>query len=179
MREKRQTEAARLRAEAYGYVLQTGGLLPFLTVRQNVEVADPAGKHCLQGIRERITDLAEKLRIASKLDVMPGTLSVGERQRAAILRALAKVPTILLADEPTANLDPEAGRASLGLLRDTATTSNTAVLVVSHDHSLIDDVGLPEWRLCTSACSNGVWSHLVAPSQADRSNATRQRRIRP
>ena len=168
LREKRQSEAARLRAAAYGYVLQTGGLLPFLTVRQNAEVADPAGTHTPRAMQERIAGLADKLKIAPKLDVLPGALSVGERQRAAILRALAKGPTILLADEPTANLDPETGLASLQLLLDTATTSGAAVLVVSHDHALVRGAGLPEWRLCTSTSAHGVQSRLAAPCEAGR-----------
>ena len=162
LREKRQTEAARLRAAAYGYVLQTGGLLPFLTVRQNVEVADAAGTGTPQAMRERIARLADKLRITPKLDVLPGALSVGERQRAAILRALAKRPTILLADEPTANLDPETSRDSLALLLEAAGESNAAVLVVSHDHALIRRAGLPEWRLQTNPAANGVESRLLA-----------------
>ena len=178
LREKRQSEAARLRAAAYGYVLQTGGLLPFLTVRQNAEVADPADTHPPRAMRERIAGLADRLRIAPKLDVLPGALSVGERQRAAILRALAKGPTILLADEPTANLDPETGLASLQLLLDTAATSDAAVLVVSHDHALVRGAGLPEWRLCTSTSANGVQSRLAAPCEAGRPNAMRQRRTR-
>ena len=179
LRGKCQSEAARLRAAAYGYVLQTGGLLPFLTVRQNAEVADPSGTHPPRAMGERIAGLADRLRIAPKLDVLPGALSVGERQRAAILRALAKGPTILLADEPTANLDPETGLAILQLLLDTATTSGAAVLVVSHDHALVRSAGLPEWRLSTSTCANGVQSRLVAPCEIGRPNAMRQRRTRP
>ena len=179
LREKRQSEAARLRAAAYGYVLQTGGLLPFLTVRQNVEVADPAGTHPQRAMQERIAGLADKLHIAPKLDVLPGALSVGERQRAAILRALAKGPTILLADEPTANLDPETGLASLQLLLETATQSDAAVVVVSHDHALVRGAGLPEWRLRTSTTANGVESRLLAPCGAGRPDPMRPRRTRP
>ena len=163
LREKRQSEASRLRAAAYGYVLQTGGLLPFLTVRQNVEVADPAGTLPRRVMQERIVSLADKLQITPKLDVLPGALSVGERQRAAILRALAKGPTILLADEPTANLDPETSRDSLNLLQETARESDAAVLIVSHDHALIRRAELPELRLRTKPAANGVESRLLAP----------------
>ena len=173
VREKRQSEAARLRAAAYGYVLQTGGLLPFLTVRQNVEVADPAGTQSPQTMQERIARLAGALEIETKLDVLPGTLSVGERQRAAILRALAKRPTVLLADEPTANLDPETSRTTLSLLLEAATDSGAAVLVVSHDHTLIRTAGLPEWRLRTVPAGNGVESRLLAPGEIGRPNAMR------
>ena len=182
VRERRQSEAARLRAVAFGYVLQTGGLLPFLTVRQNVEVADPAGMQSPPVVRERIERLAQTLGIAPKLDALPGALSVGERQRAAILRALVKRPTILLADEPTANLDPQTSRTSLRLLLDAARGAGAAVLVVSHDHALIEAMDLPEWRLETVPVwhgAEGAESRLVSPSTPGGPDAMSQPRSRP
>ena len=163
LNERLRAEAARIRAATCGYVLQTGGLLPFLTVRQNAMAADPAGLLSRKAMQDRIVDLAAKLRIAAKLDEHPGALSVGERQRAAILRALAKGPTVLLADEPTANLDPETSRKSLDLLLAAARESDSAVFVVSHDHALIRESGLPEWTLSTSEAGTGVVSCLDAP----------------
>ena len=147
VRSRAQTEAARLRAAACGYVLQQGGLLPFLTVRENLVVADPLGSQSRRALRSRIEHLASKLDIVRQLDKRPGALSVGERQRAAIVRALIKRPTVLLADEPTANLDPQTSRDTLELLREEAEEFDIAVFVVSHDHDLIRGIGLPEWRL--------------------------------
>ena len=165
LRQRRQTEAARLRAAAFGYVLQTGGLLPFLTVRQNVMVADPLGRLDRDELEERIDECAHTLEISERLDQRPGVLSVGERQRAAILRALAKQPSVLLADEPTSNLDPKTSRCTLDLLCKAAEEAGVAVLVVSHDHTLVRESKLPCWKLePTPIARGGVESHLTDPA---------------
>ena len=102
-----------IRAAHFGYVLQTGGLLPFLSVRRNIALSqavlgrpDPA----------HIEALAARLEIASLLERMPASLSVGQRQRVAIARALAHRPEILLADEPTASVHPALADTILALL---------------------------------------------------------------
>ena len=179
VRSRAQTEAARLRAAVCGYVLQQGGLLPFLTVRENLMVADPLGSQSRRALRSRIEHLASKLDIVRQLDKRPGALSVGERQRAAIVRALIKRPTVLLADEPTANLDPQTSRDTLELLREEAEEFGISVFVVSHDHDLIRGIGLPEWRLEPRVHRHGetgaqagqedrtvVISHLHGPAPA-------------
>ncbi len=118
------------RAEHVGYVLQQGGLLPFLSVRQNMALGqavlgrpDPA----------RIEALAERLEIAALLDRAPATLSVGQRQRAAIGRALAHRPEIVLADEPTASVHPALADTVLALLVEQARRDDTALVLATHD----------------------------------------------
>jgi putative ABC transport system ATP-binding protein len=122
----------RLRGAHIGYVLQTGGLLSFLTARENIALScrllgrDPAG------LVER---LAERLGIAAQLDKSPGQLSVGERQRVAIARALAHRPSVLLADEPTASVDPVNAAAILELLLELVRQAGVTAVIASHDWS--------------------------------------------
>lgn len=118
------------RAEHVGYVLQQGGLLPFLSVRQNMGLGqavlgkpDPA----------RIAALAERLDIAALLDRAPATLSVGQRQRVAIGRALAHRPEIVLADEPTASVHPALADTVMTLLIEQARRDDTALILATHD----------------------------------------------
>lgn len=118
------------RAAHLGYVLQQGGLLPFLSVRQNIALSqavlgrpDPA----------RVVVLAERLEIADLLDRAPATLSVGQRQRVAIGRALAHRPEVVLADEPTASVHPTLADSILMLLMDQARLDDTALVLATHD----------------------------------------------
>jgi putative ABC transport system ATP-binding protein len=131
----------RLRGSHIGYVLQTGGLLSFLSARENVALAcrllgrDPGGA---------VERLAERLGISSQLHKRPGELSVGERQRVAIARAMAHRPNVLLADEPTASVDPLNAEAILGLLLDLVHRSGVTAVIASHDW---EPVGVPGVRI--------------------------------
>ncbi|MEL6680901.1 MAG: ATP-binding cassette domain-containing protein, partial [Pseudomonadota bacterium] len=87
-------------------------------------------------------DLAEQLGIAECMDRMPGQLSVGQRQRAAIARAAACAPAILLADEPTSALDPELKAQAMRVFQEIA-ARGTSVLIVTHDTELVRDFDLP------------------------------------
>ncbi len=121
---------AALRGASFGYVLQTGGLVPFLTIRANARLAqDVAGRR--DGAH--IETLAEELGIAPLLDRFPDSLSVGQRQRAAILRALAHRPVVLVADEPTASVHPDMAATILALLAQQARAAGAAVLLATHD----------------------------------------------
>lgn len=121
---------AALRGACFGYILQTGGLIPFLTLRGNARLAqDFAGRRD----NPRITALAEALGIAPLLDRFPDTLSVGQRQRAAILRALAHRPAVVVADEPTASVHPDMADTILALLAEQARGAGAAVLLATHD----------------------------------------------
>lgn len=154
-----QDALARLRAGRIGYVLQTGGLLPFLTVRANIALSTE-----LLGIGAAMTGHVERvieaLGLGRLLNKKPGALSIGERQRVAIARALAHRPPLLLADEPTAALDPDnAGRVMalmLGLVRDLGVTA----VVVSHDWDLVSRFGLRRIEAVAAASPDGVVTRI-------------------
>lgn len=130
---------ASLRNRSTGYVLQTGGLLPFLTVAANIALpCDLLGRPD-EGRVERI---ATRLEIARHLGKKPGELSVGERQRVAIARALVHEPQVVLADEPTAALDPDSADLVMRLLVELAEESGTTVVIASHDWERVDRFGL-------------------------------------
>jgi ABC-type lipoprotein export system ATPase subunit len=94
----------RLRATAIGFVFQLFHLVPYLTVRDNILAGLPSTSD--PKLRQRVDGLIEELGLTHRDRHFPGTLSAGERQRTALARALAKNPSVILADEPTGNLDP-------------------------------------------------------------------------
>lgn len=124
---------APVRRSRLGYVLQQGGLLPFLTVRENIEAVgrrrgtegDPAGA------------LAERLGVAHLLRRYPAQLSIGQRQRVGVARALYAEPDLVLADEPTSSLDPPAAEETLDLFVEAARDRGAAVLMANHDWALV------------------------------------------
>lgn len=123
-------QLGRLRGKHIGYVLQTGGLLSFLTVRENISLpAQLAGKISAPIIEM----LAERLGIADQLDNPPSQLSVGERQRAAIARALAHQPSLILADEPTASVDPINADTIFQLFIELVEQLGITAIIASHD----------------------------------------------
>ena len=121
---------AALRGRSLGFVPQTGALLPFLSLRDNIALPqrilarpDPA----------RVSALAERLGIAAILDRRPAAVSVGQRQRAAVARALAHRPAAVLADEPTASVHPAQADDILDLLTRAATEDGAALVIATHD----------------------------------------------
>ena len=120
----------RVRAECLGYVFQTFNLLQGLTALENVLLP-----MMLRGApdRPRAEALLERVGMKDRLDYRPRQLSVGQQQRVAIARALANRPKLVLADEPTGNLDEQHAAAALRLLRDVCRENGAALLVVSHD----------------------------------------------
>lgn len=131
---------ARLRARGIGYVLQTGALLPFVTVRANIALPQRLSGREDEG---RIAALAGTLGIAGTLGRKPGALSVGQRQRAAIARALSHRPALVLADEPTAALHPEMADTVLDLLVRETAAAGAALLLATHDPERALRFGLP------------------------------------
>src|SRR5436853_3156468 len=126
-------ELARLRLRELGFVFQQFNLIPTLTARQNVEVslaptaADGAARHMRAG------EVLEAVRLAPRAEHLPSQLSGGEQQRVAIARALANEPRVLLADEPTGNLDSSTGREILSLLRRLSAERAVTTVLVTHD----------------------------------------------
>ena len=126
-------ELLRVRLQNFGFIFQTPNLLSSLTAAQNIElVLNLAGKKgCIA--RQRAAELLGHLGLADRLAHKPAQLSGGEQQRVAIARALANDPPILLADEPTANLDSKAGHNVMELLGKVAREMGKTVVTVSHD----------------------------------------------
>jgi len=132
---------AQLRREYFGFVHQAGNLFPFLSVRENILL--PWRLRFGQDGEEQLYRLAEPLGIVSLLEHKPEQLSYGERQRVAIARALIHSPRIVLADEPTSALDPQNARQVMALFKECVQRSGAALLLVSHDHALLENVGIP------------------------------------
>lgn len=132
-----QSERAALRLRTLGFVFQSYNLLGSLTARENVElVMNMAGKKG-KVARERSLDLLAMLGMRDRADHLPAELSGGEKQRVAIARAIANNPVLILADEPTGNLDSKTGHDVMELLccgigRD----QGRAIVIVTHDHRL-------------------------------------------
>jgi putative ABC transport system ATP-binding protein len=125
-----------LRARHFGFIFQDFNLLSALTARENVELACNLAGVTGRAARERATALLTRLGLGERLTFHPDQLSGGEKQRVALARALANNPTLILADEPTANLDSGRGHETARLLRRLATDEGRAVVIVSHDDRL-------------------------------------------
>jgi putative ABC transport system ATP-binding protein len=129
-------ELARFRRQTVGFVFQNFNLLETLTAQENVEIALNVAGVTGGAAHERATDLLVAADLAERLDFRARDLSSGEKQRVSIARALANRPRLLLADEPTANLDSQQGREVMELLRRLATEEGCGVVAVSHDPRL-------------------------------------------
>ncbi len=125
-----------LRARRFGFIFQDFNLLSALTVAENVELACNLAGTTGHPAHQRARALLERVGLGHRLGFRPEQLSGGEKQRVAIARALANNPPVILADEPTANLDSAIGRQVARLLRQLATADHRAVVIVSHDTRL-------------------------------------------
>jgi putative ABC transport system ATP-binding protein len=131
-------ELAELRLRAFGFVFQQFNLIPTLTALENVEAKlAPAG---IPGgeLRDRAQALLEEVGLAHRAAHLPAHLSGGEQQRVAIARALALEPQVILADEPTGNLDTRTGGDIVESLAGLAARRGTTVIVATHDTALAD-----------------------------------------
>jgi putative ABC transport system ATP-binding protein len=125
-------DRAALRKQKIGFVFQTFNLMPYLTALENVQVP-----LLLAGIaeieqQEKAASLLERLGLGDRLDHKPSELSVGQQQRVALARMLANDPAVILADEPTGNLDPETSQSILGFFEEVNREGKTIVMV-THD----------------------------------------------
>ncbi len=124
------------RREKIGFIFQFFNLLPTLTARENVEFALELVEKDGHKVRQRAIELLEKVGLSERADHFPSQLSGGEQQRVAIGRALAKDPLILLADEPTGNLDFRMGQKVLRVMQDLNRQEGRTVIVVTHNTAI-------------------------------------------
>jgi putative ABC transport system ATP-binding protein len=124
----------RLRAESLGYVFQTFNLLQGYSALENVLLGMMFGKG---RDADYARALLERVGLADRMQYRPRQLSVGQQQRVAVARALANKPQLVLADEPTGNLDHHHAREALALIREICEENGAALLLVSHDRDII------------------------------------------
>ena len=129
-----EAERDRLRARTIGYIFQTFNLLQGYTCIENVLLGMSFGPGA---DRRWARELLGRVGLGKRLDHLPRQLSTGQQQRVAVARALANRPKLVLADEPTGNLDPASAAESLGLIRETCQENGAALLLVSHDREVL------------------------------------------
>ncbi|HEX3144430.1 MAG TPA: ABC transporter ATP-binding protein [Pyrinomonadaceae bacterium] len=129
-------QMARYRRHSVGMIFQNFNLIPTMTAAENVKLALAFGGMRGAERRERADALLNRVGLADRKDHRPSEMSGGEQQRVAIARALANSPRVLLADEPTGNLDSTRARELLVLLREMVERDRLTVLLVTHDHEL-------------------------------------------
>ena len=129
-------QLTRIRRDRVGFVFQFLNLLPTLTVTQNIGLPLLLAGHPEAEVTRRATAIGERVGLSSRLGHFPQQLSGGEAQRAAIARAVVHEPVLLIADEPTGNLDSDNGARVLALLLELNAKSSTAVLLATHDEQV-------------------------------------------
>ncbi len=149
----------RMRREKLGFIFQAHNLIPFLTARENVMVALEINGLARNDAKKRSTELLNALNLGHRMNNYPTALSGGESQRVAIARALANRPRVILADEPTAALDTENGKNVMDLLKKLAVENNSAIMVVTHDHRMVENfdriLEVSDGRICAEKTSHG------------------------
>ncbi|HSZ45683.1 MAG TPA: ABC transporter ATP-binding protein [Streptosporangiaceae bacterium] len=131
-------ERMRLRRQTVAYIFQSFGLLPVLSAAENIGVPLRIAGVAPREREARVESLLSKVGLADHAKQRPAELSGGQQQRVAIARALAGQPSVLLADEPTGQLDRETGRQIMRLLRTAVESEGVTALVATHDPALID-----------------------------------------
>jgi putative ABC transport system ATP-binding protein len=131
-------ELTRVRRDKIGFIFQFFNLLPTLSCLQNVSLPLHLRGWPRKKVEERARELLDLVRLSARMEHLPDELSGGERQRVAIARALSIYPPILLADEPTGNLDTTTGIEILKLIHDLHSRLGATVLVVTHDKAVAE-----------------------------------------
>ena len=138
-----EAEVDQFRAERIGYVFQTFNLLPSFTAVENVLLGMTFGR--VRADRDRAKQLLKRVGLGDRLTHKPTMLSVGEQQRVAVARALANRPQLILADEPTANVDVGNQQQIIDLLRETCQEEHVALIIVTHAPEVAEQFGRIEY----------------------------------
>lgn len=133
-----ETARAKLRLEQIGFVFQAYNLVPVLSVRENIGFIMKLRRFAPEAIERRVAEVAKLLEIEDKLDAMPGHISGGQQQRVAVARAVAAKPKLILADEPTANLDSKNSEHLMAMMKQLNALEGITILFSSHDDYVVD-----------------------------------------
>jgi putative ABC transport system ATP-binding protein len=134
-----ESQFAALRHDTIGFIFQSYNLIPFLSAVENVELPLMFEPYDRKSLRKRALDLLELVGLGHRVDHQPTKMSGGEQQRTAIARSLISNPTLVLADEPTANLDHRTGETVVRMLRDLCSTLGVTVVASTHDPTVADE----------------------------------------
>ncbi len=146
-------EQAAMRGARIGFVFQAFHLLAHRSAAENVAMAELHRPNSRHGRRDRAVEALEQVGLGHRVDAFPDTMSGGERQRVAIARALVSRPSLLLADEPTGNLDSDTSASILDLF-DALHQSGLTVVVITHDH-IVSDRAQRQIQIIDGVVSNG------------------------
>ncbi|SIS46214.1 ABC transporter ATP-binding protein [Salimicrobium flavidum] len=131
----REKNLRKVRAEEFGFIFQSSHLVPFLTVEEQLEMmVEVSGK---QGCKKDIDSILRRVGLSHRQNSYPSSLSGGEKQRAAIARAVIHRPAVLFADEPTASLDSKKSMEVMTLLQDMTTSLGMSTLLVTHEEEML------------------------------------------
>lgn len=144
LQQQEQHHLAQLRAQYLGFMLQTGGLLPFLKVKDNIALPNQILQKPIDQLW--IDKLIKSLGIQSLQEAYPHQLSIGERQRVAFVRAVAHKPALLLADEPTAALDPYHADKLFDLILGVVRDESIATIIVTHDWDTVQQRNIKTFK---------------------------------
>ncbi len=150
-------ERRRIRLSQMGFVFQTFNLLPTLTTLENVELPMSLANVSLKNQRSKALELLASVGLDQRVQHRPRELSMGEMQRVAIARALANDPRIIIADEPTGELDSKTAKEIISLLKDINTNRNTTVIVATHDEKVVEAAD-SIYRMQDGRLSSGIVS---------------------
>lgn len=134
-----ESQYAALRHDTVGFIFQSYNLIPFLSAVENVELPLMFEPFDRKALRKRAIELLELVGLGHRINHQPTKMSGGEQQRTAIARSLISSPTLVLADEPTANLDHRTGETVVRMLRDLCSTMGVTVVASTHDPTVADE----------------------------------------
>lgn len=134
-------EREKIRRTQIGFVFQSVSLIPVMSVYENVEFSLRLAESNLDK-KQRVTECLEMVGLGKRITHMPQQLSGGEQQRVAIARAMAHMPRVMLADEPTAELDSKTAHLVVGLFKDMVKQNGMTIVMTTHDMSLMDEADI-------------------------------------